>query len=342
VMNKDPSVVTQLRATLPRNAYGTYYVDRIGNISTSHFRQGPKQSYLEIKPRYPLYGGWKTDFTIGYGVPSQDLITFDTDTYVHTLNLSFGIPFREPVTDLLTTKIALPEGAYDVQIDCPFEIDQEPISRRYTYLDTGLFGGRPLITFHKHNVISLHDEYYQVRYKYDHLRVYYKLILLVGGFFLFFLFIIVILRINPSLDRFFFSCRCYLYASFNFLKKKGGAGRGPKKKRGGDFVFENSPNTKGNVARTSKCNSAVPSTEQPKDAKDTKDTKDTKDAKAILASISRNDPVESIIQKLREAQNASKDTPLANRLKKEIKKFRKDANDKKKIGDLVDALTKLQ
>ena len=47
--------VNKLKATLPKGAYGVYYVDRIGNISTSNFRQGKTESYLEIKPRYPLY-----------------------------------------------------------------------------------------------------------------------------------------------------------------------------------------------------------------------------------------------------------------------------------------------
>jgi len=282
-------VVTQLRAVLPRRAYGTYYVDRIGNISTSHFRGGPKESVLEIKPRYPLYGGWKTDFTIGYDVPSQDLITLNEATRVHTLNLSFGTPFREPVADLLLTKIALPEGAYDVEIDCPFEFDEERRSRRYTYLDTVLFGGRPLITFLKRNVISIHNEYYQIRYKYDDFRVYYKLILLSGGVFSFFLFIIGILRINPSLDN----------EEEAQLRQR---------------TLQKAP--------------TAPSEELVDDI--------PKDFKSIIANISRDSPVKSIIEQLNEAKQKSTNKELIARIQSVVKKLKKEKDHSKLTKTLDD------
>ncbi len=104
-------------------------------------------SILEIRPRYPLYGGWKTDFIIGYDVPSSELISIDSISRVHTLNISFNIPFKDPVTDLLITIIALPEGAHDVKVICPYDILLELESKRFTYLDTIIGGGRPLITF---------------------------------------------------------------------------------------------------------------------------------------------------------------------------------------------------
>lgn len=206
----DPSVVTELRATLPRTADNVYYVDRIGNVSTSHFRRASKASYLEIRPRYPLYGGWKTDFIIGYDVSSRDLISFDPNTFEHVLNVSFGIPFKEPVTDVLVTTIALPEGAHDIEIECPYDIelfvenvDGSPM-RRFTYLDTRLLGGRPLIQFYRKNVINLHNKYFQVRYKYDKNRIYFKPGLIVSGIFLFLFTIAIFSRIRPALEEFSF------------------------------------------------------------------------------------------------------------------------------------------
>ena len=115
----DPSSVRSLKATLPVNTKNAYYIDRIGNISTSNFRQSSKKNcMLEIKPRYPLYGGWKTDFTIGYDVPSYELITIDMNSKVYTLNVTFGIPFKEPVVDDLTVVIALPEGILLIHVYC--------------------------------------------------------------------------------------------------------------------------------------------------------------------------------------------------------------------------------
>lgn len=130
--SSDPASVRSLRASLPSGASNVYYIDRIGNVSTSHFRPGrkSKKSVLEMRPRYPLYGGWKTDFKIGYDVASSDLISVDKQSHVHSLNISFGIPFKEPVTDHLITRIALPEGAHDVKVVCPYDIDIEPETKR--------------------------------------------------------------------------------------------------------------------------------------------------------------------------------------------------------------------
>ena len=204
--SSDPASVRSYKATLPAGATNVYYIDRIGNVSTSNFRPGKtgkkkKNSVLEMRPRYPLYGGWKTDFIIGYDVPSAELISIDPISRVHTLNVSFGIPFKDPVTDLLITRIALPEGAHDVKVICPYDILMETESKRYTYLDTMIGGGRPLITFSKTNVINLHNEHFQITYVYDTTRIYYKPVLIIVGIFTFFASIMITARVSPSLEN---------------------------------------------------------------------------------------------------------------------------------------------
>merc|ERR1712154_375743 len=201
--SSDPSSVRSFKASLPSGASNVYYIDRIGNVSTSNFRPGKKKkkSVLEMRPRYPLYGGWKTDFVIGYDVPSMEMISIDKTSRVHTLNVSFGIPFKEPVTDSLVTRIALPEGAHDVKVICPYDIMMEPESKRFTYLDTIIGGGRPLITFRKTNVINLHNQHFQITYIYDTTRIYYKPFLIISGIFTFFSFIMMMSRISPSLKE---------------------------------------------------------------------------------------------------------------------------------------------
>jgi oligosaccharyltransferase complex subunit alpha (ribophorin I) len=205
--NSDPAAVQGLRAYLPKNANNVAYVDRIGNISTSNFRNEKSRSVLEIRPRYPLYGGWKTDFVIGYDVPAQELISINSQTSVHTLNVSFGIPFKEPVTNSLIVRVALPEGAHDIQIHSPYDIDIESDGnsvetehKRFTYLDSRFGGGRPLIVFTKKNVVSLHSRNFQISYVYDETRIYFKPALIMIGIFLFLSLVMFLSRINPSLD----------------------------------------------------------------------------------------------------------------------------------------------
>lgn len=75
-----------------------------GDIFT-HWLLACLQSELEIEPRYPLFGGWKTTFVIGYGLPLQDFL-FESSDGQHYLNFTFGCPLLETVVDRLTIKVS--------------------------------------------------------------------------------------------------------------------------------------------------------------------------------------------------------------------------------------------
>ncbi|RRT69062.1 hypothetical protein BHM03_00001213 [Ensete ventricosum] len=102
------------------------------------------QSELEIEPRYPLFGGWKATFTIGYGLPLQDFL-FESHDGRRYLNFSFGCPLIETMVDDLTVKVSLidqwfiilsknyfalllqvilPEGSRNPTAAVPFPVDQ--------------------------------------------------------------------------------------------------------------------------------------------------------------------------------------------------------------------------
>ena len=51
-----------------------YYRDEIGNISTSNMFSHDEAVDLELRPRFPLFGGWQTRFYIGYNVPSYEYL----------------------------------------------------------------------------------------------------------------------------------------------------------------------------------------------------------------------------------------------------------------------------
>lgn len=46
----------------------------IGNISTSHLREEENAVLVEIQPRFPLFGGWKTHYTLGYTMPTYEVL----------------------------------------------------------------------------------------------------------------------------------------------------------------------------------------------------------------------------------------------------------------------------
>lgn len=59
---------------LPASAQDVYYRDEIGNISTSHLQVLDDSVEVEVKPRFPLFGGWKTHYIIGYNLPSYEYL----------------------------------------------------------------------------------------------------------------------------------------------------------------------------------------------------------------------------------------------------------------------------
>ncbi|MBA0749936.1 hypothetical protein Gogos_003808, partial [Gossypium gossypioides] len=80
------------------------------------------KSELEIEPRYPLFGGWKATFVIGYGLPLQDFL-FESSDDKRYLNFTFGCPLIGMVVDKLTIKVVLPEGSTDPSPVVPFPVE---------------------------------------------------------------------------------------------------------------------------------------------------------------------------------------------------------------------------
>lgn len=64
------------------------------------------QSELEFEPRYPLFGGWKATFVIGYGLPLEDFL-FESPDGRRYLNFTFGCPLVDTVVNKLTIKVSL-------------------------------------------------------------------------------------------------------------------------------------------------------------------------------------------------------------------------------------------
>ncbi|CAN4096206.1 unnamed protein product [Withania somnifera] len=146
-----------LLAELPPRVHSVYYRDNIGNISSSRLRTNFKKSELLIEPRYPLFGGWKSTFVIGYGVPLEDFL-FEAADGTRYLNYSFGCPLAETVVEKLTVKVVLPEGSTNPSAVVPFPVEKRT-ERKYSYLDVV---GRTVVVLEKTNVVPEHNSPFQV------------------------------------------------------------------------------------------------------------------------------------------------------------------------------------
>ena len=91
-----------------------YFTDDIGNVSTSRFRSNLREANLELKPRYPIFGGWKYSFRIGWDANLHNFLRKLKigDGYVLSVPFLEGPKMGEGVAyEKVDLRIILPEGA---------------------------------------------------------------------------------------------------------------------------------------------------------------------------------------------------------------------------------------
>ncbi|KAL1747451.1 Ribophorin I, partial [Schizophyllum fasciatum] len=202
----NPLIIPGLALHLPAGVRDVYYYDQIGNVSTSALRTPPKTaskrasqfSLLEMRPRYPILGGWKYAFTLGWDAPLGDSASYDakTGTYVVEVPVMLGLPAA--VVDELETKIVLPEGATDVSFVLPFPALSNSISTHVTYLDTT---GRPELTFKYKDLTEKHAQSIYVSYKVSTAAHLKKPLAVATALFGLFSFAIIARRIDLSIHK---------------------------------------------------------------------------------------------------------------------------------------------
>ncbi|KAL0949980.1 hypothetical protein HGRIS_009994 [Hohenbuehelia grisea] len=166
-----PHVLPSLTLHLPPGIRNTYYYDLIGNVSTSRLRAAPRlprgsnaklSSVLELRPRYPLLGGWNYTFTLGWDAPLGDSASYDSKTGKYYVKVPIMTVIPGAVVDEAEVKVTLPEGADDFEFTPPFPAKSMWISTEKTYLDTS---GRPTLTFEYNDLTAKHDGYIYVSYR---------------------------------------------------------------------------------------------------------------------------------------------------------------------------------
>jgi oligosaccharyltransferase complex subunit alpha (ribophorin I) len=113
-------VIPALTLHLPPGINSAYYYDLNGNVSTSRLRVAPsvpkaseikKYSTLELRPRYPIMGGWNYSFTLGWDSPLADSAGYDASTGLYIAGIPVQTVFPGAIVNEAEVKIILPEGA---------------------------------------------------------------------------------------------------------------------------------------------------------------------------------------------------------------------------------------
>lgn len=192
-----PASVRSYKTLLPASASDVYYRDTNGNISTSNMKVKKDSVELDLRPRYPLFGGWRTHYTLGYNVPSYEYLYHTGNDYLLKMRIIDHI-FDDMQVDELVTKIILPEGSTSVKMNLPYAVTRLPDSLHYTYLDTK---GRPVITFTKKNIVENHIQDFQLRYTFPRLLMLQEPLLVVGFLYALFLCVIIYVRLDFSIHK---------------------------------------------------------------------------------------------------------------------------------------------
>ncbi|OLL22627.1 Dolichyl-diphosphooligosaccharide--protein glycosyltransferase subunit 1 [Neolecta irregularis DAH-3] len=120
---------------LTGGARDAWFTDEIGNVSTSQFKSMGKKALLAVRPRYPLFGGWKYAFGIGWTVDLNNVVSL-----VDGNRMTLKIPFIEgPINvayDLVKVNIRLPEGCTNVQVESDVPLVAQVIEPYMSFLDT--------------------------------------------------------------------------------------------------------------------------------------------------------------------------------------------------------------
>uniref|UniRef100_A0A674PC27 Dolichyl-diphosphooligosaccharide--protein glycosyltransferase subunit 1 n=1 Tax=Takifugu rubripes TaxID=31033 RepID=A0A674PC27_TAKRU len=191
------SSVKSFKTILPASAQDVYYRDEIGNISTSHLQVLDDSVEVEIRPRFPLFGGWKTHYIIGYNLPSYEYLYNLGDQYALKMRLVDHV-YDDQVIDLLTVKLILPEGARNIHLETPYKIDRLPNQLHYTYLDTF---GRPVLVATKNNLVEHHIQDLVIHYNFNKILMLQEPLLVVGAFYILFFTVIIYVRLDFAITK---------------------------------------------------------------------------------------------------------------------------------------------
>ncbi|CAR26458.1 ZYRO0B10186p [Zygosaccharomyces rouxii] len=159
-----------LEMNLPEDSSEHYFTDKVGMVTT--FRILGDNIYL--KPRYPIFGGWKYNFTTGWTNPLTNFLRVSEGgdhSYIISVPLLNGP--EDTIYDDVTLSLYLPEGAKVETIGSATPSINTDVTAQKSYLD--LNNGHVKVTLNFKNLIDqVGTGELLVKYTYDHETAYKK------------------------------------------------------------------------------------------------------------------------------------------------------------------------
>lgn len=136
-----------ITAKFPWYIQNLYFHDYIGNISSTNAIREEEFVNVDYYPRFPICGGWKVDWNMGYKVPTKYYLTRTSERdNLFTLEMPFLYNYDVLLAEDYTVEIILPYGATDITFEVPFEIESSEMDLSMLTLD---FFGTPKLILKK-------------------------------------------------------------------------------------------------------------------------------------------------------------------------------------------------
>ncbi|KAI2636126.1 oligosaccharyltransferase alpha subunit [Xylaria nigripes] len=174
--NPETFALKEMKFILGAQSKDAYFTDVIGNVSTSHFRATKREAVLELKPRYPIFGGWKYPFTVGWNADSNNYLRKSAGRFLLNVPFIEGPKQAEGVEyEHVDIRVILPEGAENVKFYTTTpesSISEHSVDTMKTYLDTI---GRTVLTIKAQNLVDeFRDRELIVSYDYSTMAAFRK------------------------------------------------------------------------------------------------------------------------------------------------------------------------
>lgn len=146
-----------------------YFTDKVGMVTT----HDKIQNHLLLQPRFPIFGGWYYNFTLGWNNQIEKHIrSIDEDTYIMKIPLLNGL--RDVTYNNVDVNIYLPENAEFLNVSSPVEYKEILYNNEMSYLD--IDKGHEKITIRFENLFDdLHKVDLLVKYRYAKATYYWKI-----------------------------------------------------------------------------------------------------------------------------------------------------------------------
>ncbi|CUM66447.1 uncharacterized protein PRCAT00004111001 [Priceomyces carsonii] len=126
-----------------------YYTDLVGVVSTFNF----VQDHLLLQPRFPLFGGWHFNFTLGWNYAISDFVhqvNNEPETYILRIPLVNSV--RDITYDNVYLSFYLPENAEFLNVSSPIDFELLTVTNEHSYLDVAK--GHVKVTLHYKNLFD--------------------------------------------------------------------------------------------------------------------------------------------------------------------------------------------